>query len=76
MKVGLAVIGAIIQDENMLYQAIKSVESLTDWNEKVILMDGLPETGSPTQADNYAQMLDDGYWIIMNVITGLFVRMM
>ena len=59
MRIGLAVIGAVIQDENMLYKSIESVESLTDWDEKVILMDGLPETGSPTQADNYSQMLQD-----------------
>ena len=59
MRIGLCVVGAIIRDESMLYQAIKSVESLTDWNEKVILMDGLPETGSPIQADNYSQMLED-----------------
>tara|TARA_R110001606_G_scaffold185006_2_gene332237 strand:- start:508 stop:1179 length:672 start_codon:yes stop_codon:yes gene_type:complete len=59
MKVGLCVIGAIIQDENMLYKSIESVESLTDWNEKVILMDGLPETASSTQSDNYSQMLED-----------------
>jgi len=59
MKVGLCVVGAIIQDESMLYKAINSVESLTDWDEKVILMDGLPENGVPERVEHYDTMLEN-----------------
>ena len=59
MRIGLCVVGAIIKDDSMLYKAISSVESLTDWDEKVILMDGLPETGSPTQSEDYLKMLEN-----------------
>ena len=59
MKVGLCIVGAIIQDESMLYKAINSCEILTDWDEKVILMDGLPAHGVPDRVEHYDKMLEN-----------------
>ena len=59
MKVGLCIIGAIIQDKSMLYKSINSVEDLTDFDEKVILMDGLPEHGVPGAVEQYSKMLEN-----------------
>ena len=59
MKVGLCIVGAIIQDESMLYKAINSCEILTDWDEKVILMDGLPDNGVPDRVEQYDKMLEN-----------------
>ena len=59
MKIGVCIVGAIIQDESMLYKAINSVESLTDWDEKVILMDGLPDNGVPMAVEHYDKMLEN-----------------
>jgi hypothetical protein len=59
MKIGVAVVGAIIQDTSMLYKAINSIEGLTEFDEKVILMDGLPSNTSKPSADKYKAMLKE-----------------
>jgi len=58
MKIGVCIAGAIIQDESMLYKSINSVESLTDWDEKIIMMDGLP-TSCSLMKEDYEKMLEN-----------------